>query len=232
MVRAKVRIRFRKTGDMRLIGHHDLMRCFERMLRRAALPYRCTEGFNPKPRLVFALPLPLGIEGCQEVAELELGAELPADEIRDRLARQAPAGLEILAAERIDGRKTVHARLACYRIEVPSEHWAALPRSIAALLNSPSCWVERQRPHRRTLDIRPYLQDLRWQQPALEMGLLVTPAGTARPEEILGLLGLQELLDKGGVFERTRLELDDEPANARDETQRVAGSFAHHDLGG
>ena len=37
--RDKVRIRFRKSGDLRLLSHHDLMRTFERMLRRAALPF-------------------------------------------------------------------------------------------------------------------------------------------------------------------------------------------------
>jgi radical SAM-linked protein len=230
MVRAKVRIRFRKTGNMRLIGHHDLMRCFERMLRRAALPYHCTQGFNPKPRLVFALPLPLGIEGCQEVAELELDAEISANEVRDRLAQQAPTGIEILDVERIDGRKTAHARLASYRIGVPPDHWNALPGRMAALLSSSSSWVERQRPQRRRIDVRPYLRDLHLQQGALEIDLIVTPTGTARPEEILGLLGLESLLEKGAVLERTRLELDDELADAGVEMQLPACSITQKDL--
>src|SRR5437016_13121789 len=106
MVRAKVRIRFRKTGDLRLISHHDLMRCFERMLRRAGLPFHSTEGFNPKPRLVFAMPLPLGVVGLQEAADLELDEAMAPDEIRERLAREAPAGLEILTVCRIDARAT------------------------------------------------------------------------------------------------------------------------------
>src|SRR5437867_5675841 len=88
----KFRIRFRKTGDLRLVSHHDLMRCFERMLRRADLPVHSTEGFNPKPRMVFALSLALGIIGCEEVVEIELDAELPPEETRDRLTRQAPPG--------------------------------------------------------------------------------------------------------------------------------------------
>jgi len=114
MVRDKVRIRFRKQGDLRLVSHHDLMRCFERMLRRAELPYHATEGFNPKPRLVFALSLALGIVGCDEVAELELDAELSETEIHDRLARQAPAGLEILSVRRIDRKRSAQVRQVCY----------------------------------------------------------------------------------------------------------------------
>ena len=102
MVRDKVRIRFRKAGDLRLISHHDLLRSFERMLRRAALPFHSTAGFNPKPRLVFALTLPLGVVGCEEVVELELDAELSLEELRQRLVQQAPPGLEILSVQRID----------------------------------------------------------------------------------------------------------------------------------
>src|SRR5262245_27743209 len=102
MAREKFRIRFRKTCDLRLVSHHDLMRCFERMLRRAELPFHSTEGFNPKPRMVFALSLGLGIEGWEEVVELELDEALPADEVQARLARQAPAGLTLLSVRRID----------------------------------------------------------------------------------------------------------------------------------
>src|SRR5438552_15734366 len=101
MVRDKFRIRFRKCRDLRLVSHHDLLRSFERMLRRAALPFHSTSGFNPKPRLVFALSLPLGVVGCEEVVELELDAELLPEELHQRLAQQAPAGLDILSVRRI-----------------------------------------------------------------------------------------------------------------------------------
>src|SRR5437870_9037688 len=179
MVRDKVRIRFRKIGDLRLVSHHDLMRCFERLLRRAGLPFHCTEGFNPKPRLIFPLPLPLGVVGSREVAELELDDDLCAGDVRDRLAGHAPAGLEIIDVQRIDGTKTAHARLACYSIPVPPDRLDALPQRVAALLNEPACWVERQRPKRRRIDLRPYLHDIRLLPAALEMDLMVTPSGTA-----------------------------------------------------
>src|SRR6266849_29258 len=106
----KVRIRFQKSGDLRLVSHHDLMRCFERMLRRAALPIRSTSGFHPKPRLVFALSLPLGVVGRDEVAELELNETIAPVEIHARLVRQAPAGLEILSTQRIDAKAGAQVR--------------------------------------------------------------------------------------------------------------------------
>src|SRR5262245_60301564 len=114
MARDKHRIRFRKSGTLRLVSHHDLKRCFERMLRRAALPFASTEGFHPQPRLVFGLSLALGIVGHDEAADLLLTEEVPAEEVHARLARQAPPGLEILRVERVDPKARILARLATY----------------------------------------------------------------------------------------------------------------------
>src|SRR5438034_9699984 len=119
MVRDKVRIRFRKAGDLRLVSHHDLMHCFERMLRRALLPFHSTEGFNPHPRLVFALSLALGVVGCEEVVDLELDAELPPDTIQSRLAQQAPPGLSILSVHRVARKASNQVKRVCYRVAVP-----------------------------------------------------------------------------------------------------------------
>src|SRR5439155_22590623 len=96
-VREKVRVRFRKGGDLRLVSHRDLMKCFERMFRRAGLPVAATRGFNPRPRMVFSLSLELGIVGLQEVVELELDAPLAPADVHTALARQASPGLGILS---------------------------------------------------------------------------------------------------------------------------------------
>jgi hypothetical protein len=48
------------------------------------------------------------------------------------------------------------------------------------------------------------------EEATLEIDLWLTPAGTAKPAEVLGLLGLTDLLDAGAVLERSRLELHDE----------------------
>jgi len=210
MVRDKVRMRFRKGGELRLVSHHDLMRCFERMLRRANLPFHSTEGFNPKPRLVFALSLALGIVGREEVVELELDEELPTEEILQRLSQQAPAGLEFLQVDRVDPKVTAQVRRVCYRVAVPLELRAGLTDRIAAVLADSHCWVDRIRPQAKRVDLRGYIRDLRLQDDILEMDLDVTPRGTARPDEILRALGLGELLPGGAVLERSTLEIHDE----------------------
>jgi radical SAM-linked protein len=237
----KVRIRFRKDGALRLLSHHDLMRTFERMLRRADLPFRRTQGFHPKPRLVFALSLPLGVVGGNEVVELELDHVLPPEEVHERLARQAPPGLAIHSVCRIGPRCTARVRGLTYALPIPvagapglcdpvagapgllggPERLPALRERIAEVLAAPECWIDRNRPpsgRGRRLDIRPFLRDLRLEEPRgadipvcrLLVDLWLTDSGTARPEEVVRLLGLQDLLESGAVFERTRLELEDE----------------------
>jgi radical SAM-linked protein len=207
--RDKVRFRFRKDGALRLLSHHDLMRCFERMLRRAALPVRQSQGFHPKPRLIFALSLPLGVIGCEEVAELELNEILPPEEVRERLVRQAPAGMEILSLRRVDFNAGAQIRSLTYRIALPAERLEETTRRTAELMSSSECCVERTHPTPRRVNLRPWLLDLQ-ATAHLEMKLCLTPAGTARPEEVLTVLGLSDLLEAGAVLERVRLELVDE----------------------
>jgi radical SAM-linked protein len=207
--RDKVRFRFRKDGALRLLSHHDLMRCFERMLRRAALPVRQSQGFHPKPRLIFALSLPLGVIGCEEVAELELDEILPPEEVRERLVRQAPAGMEILNLRRIDFKAGAQIRSLTYRIDLPAERLEEITRRAAELMAASECWVERNHPTPRRVNLRPWFLDLQVTT-HLVMKLCLTPAGTARPEEVLSVLSLSDLLEAGAVLERVRLELVDE----------------------
>src|SRR5205085_2187507 len=120
---------------------------------------------------------------------------IPPEEIRERLACQSPAGLDILDVRRIDRKTTAQVRRVCYRIPVPPERGGELPERAAALLASPECWIERTRPQTRRFDLRPYLRDLYILPNALEIDLWVTPTGTARPDEVLQLLGLRDLLE-------------------------------------
>jgi radical SAM-linked protein len=207
--RDKVRLRFRKDGPLRWLSHHDLMRTFERMLRRSGLPVRQTQGFNPHPRLVFALSLPVGVVGRAEVAELELDEELSPEEVLDRLAAQCPPGLAILSADRVPPKETAHVTGFTYAVPVPADHRDATRARLAEALARTEWLVERQKPTCRTVNIRPFVRDLRLDGDGLlEMDLWLTPAGTARPDEILGLAGLPDLLAEGAVLERVRLELD------------------------
>src|SRR5258708_33461449 len=114
-----VRLRFAKRGGLHLVSHHDLMRCLERLLRRAEIPVALTQGFNPRPKVVFTLALALGIEGRREVVELELAEPLEPAELLSRLQAQAPPGLEFLEAHEMEAGRPGQAGAVPYELEVP-----------------------------------------------------------------------------------------------------------------
>jgi radical SAM-linked protein len=207
--RAKFRVRFCKSGDLRLVSHHDLMHVFERMFRRADLPIPTTQGFNPRPRMWFALSLALGIAGINEVLEFEVAEPLSAEEVERRLIAQCPPGLVIVSLRAIDVKASAHVRRGWYRVALPRP-MADLPQRCQAFLECGEHWVERVRPQRRRINIRPYVDEVKISDSQLALALWITPNGAARPEEIIAALGLQELLDAGAVIERTDLEIYDE----------------------
>jgi radical SAM-linked protein len=206
----KVRIRFGKTGDLRFLSHHDLLRLWERMLRRADLPFRSSEGFHPMPKMALASALGLGIAGREEVAEIEFENDLPAEEIQRRLAQQAPHGLEIHSVRPVERGQTAQVRRACYFLPLLPAQFPDLPQRINDLTAREECWMERLKPERRQVNIRPYLRGFTLTETGLFMDFAVTPQGTVRPEEVLRLLGLADLPANGAVLERTVVEIEDE----------------------
>ena len=67
-----IRIKFRKVGDLQYISHLDLVRTMQKALKRAGLKMWYTEGFNPKPKMVFGPPLSIGVESECEFLDIRL----------------------------------------------------------------------------------------------------------------------------------------------------------------
>ncbi len=99
---ARLRVWFGKQGDMALVGHLDLLRLFDRALRRASLPISFTNGFHPSPRVAIAHALPLGATSSGEIADFELTEPMDAGDFREKLAAQLPGDLPLYRVEEID----------------------------------------------------------------------------------------------------------------------------------
>jgi radical SAM-linked protein len=210
MTATKVRLSFAKRGDLRLVSHHDLLRCLERTLRRAQIPMAVSQGFNPRPKIVFALALALGIEGRREVVELELAEPLQPSELLDRLREVSPPGLDWVDAKAVaPGRSAPRVEAAQYFLEVPVDRQEATRSQIAALLASTQWPYTRHRDGRDVaIDVRPFVLGAEFDP----LGLLcfrmkISPNGSARPEEVIDALGLSDLLGQGAVLVRSEVEL-------------------------
>lgn len=91
------RLLFEKKGEAVWISHLDLMRMFQRAFKRAGLPLKHTQGFNPRPSVSIALPLSVGVESCCELLDFELdGASVSDEEITKRLNPVLVSGVKVL----------------------------------------------------------------------------------------------------------------------------------------
>ena len=120
-VAQRLRITFGKSGALTYTSSLDVAKIWERVLRRAGLPIMYTQGFNTRPRIQLAMPLPLGITSECEILDIALreAIEIDQSELTGCLLQVAPQGLSIHAIEEVDLREgTLQSRIisAEYRI--------------------------------------------------------------------------------------------------------------------
>jgi radical SAM-linked protein len=211
MTRAnKLRFRFAKRGNLRLVSHHDLLRCLERMLRRAQVPMAMTRGFNPRPKITFALALGLGIEAWSELVDLELKEAWEPSDLLARLQAVAPPGFDWIDARPLPPEADPpRPRSVEYRLPIPAGRRGEARVALDAFLGSASWPLVRRRPDRDSIfDLRPHVVAADLLDDGLfRFRLKVAPDGSARPEEVLEALRLRDLLDCGTVLTRTDVEL-------------------------
>ncbi len=117
-----VRLFYTKTGSAKYISHLDVMRAFQRALKRSKIDFWYTEGFHPHLYLTFALPLSLGYESTAETVDFRIVSPLPYDEITRRIDAVLPVGFKAVAAAKpvMDAKRI---KFAEYKISfsVPEE---------------------------------------------------------------------------------------------------------------
>ena len=118
----KYAVGFSKTGTICYTSHLDIMRLFNRVIKRAGIKLAYSHGFNPHPKMVFAQPLSLGYTGLNEYIEIETTEDHEPGYIAEKLSELMPPGLDIKGCERMaEGRKTLAAMTVAaeYMIEIP-----------------------------------------------------------------------------------------------------------------
>jgi len=94
-----IRARFIRGEQVKYISHLDMMKMFERALRRSRIPIYYSQGFNPHPQIVFGLPLSVGVTSDAEYVDFELSEEMEPSEFVDILNKQLPEGLKLSDAK-------------------------------------------------------------------------------------------------------------------------------------
>jgi radical SAM-linked protein len=93
----KIRIKFRKFGNMKFIGHLDVMRYFQKAIRRSGVDIRYSEGFSPHQIMSFAAPLGVGITSNGEYVDIEVLSTDSSEKMVERLNGTMAEGFEIVS---------------------------------------------------------------------------------------------------------------------------------------
>ncbi len=228
----RVRLRFAKQGKVRFTSHRDVVRLWERALRRAVLPVAYSAGFRPRPKLSFGLALSTGHESVAEYLDVELAAAaaFDVDDLPGRLSPELPVGIDVLAAAPIEtGHPSLQEQVqtCTWRIEALDLEPVRAQRLVEAALGATELVVPRSRKGREVNDdLRPALRGVTVIGPTrsgteLEAELAVHPR-SVRPAELLA--ALDPVLVEGRVVRTAQWIWND---GARDEPLPVVV-----DLGG
>lgn len=91
-----IRIKFSKKGNLMYISHLDLSKTMQRIMVRANINIWYSEGFNPQPRVVFAVPLPVGVESDCEYLDIKINSPMEINEIKERISKNFPDEMKVI----------------------------------------------------------------------------------------------------------------------------------------
>ncbi len=214
--RTYARVEYQKVGRARFLGHLDVARAFDRVVRRAGLPVAYTEGFHPRAKIVFAHPLPVGVAGRGELCAIELVEGLSPLQIGERLSAELPRGLDLVSAQVLPrGKRSPFAGLAQadYLVALDPREIDAdeLGQALGRFLETASIPVERQTKSRvRSVDIRPGTVELSMAgngKLEIQMGLSVRAENLVKPTEVLAVVARIMARDSLPVEQIIRTEL-------------------------
>jgi len=102
----KVRIKFSKTGSLKYIGHLDVMRYFQKLMRRSDIPICYSEGYSPHQIMSFAMPLGIGDESIAEYVDIEIFEKITTEEAIAQINNVSVPEIQVLDFKEIpDGKK-------------------------------------------------------------------------------------------------------------------------------
>lgn len=154
-----LRVKFRKVGSLQYVSHLDLVRTMNKIVVRSKLPLWYTEGFNPKPKMVFAAPLSIGTESVCEFMDLRLSCHFSPDDALRMLNENMTDEMQVIEAYYPE-RKLTELKWLSYIITIKTIGAdETLCEKCAEVLSSDSLPVQKKTKSGEALvDIRPLIR--------------------------------------------------------------------------
>ena len=188
----KLRIKFRKFGAVRFIGHLDLMRFFQKMIRRAELDIAYSQGFSPHQIMSFAAPLGVGLESNGEYVDVEMHSVTSSADMVQRLNAASVEGIEILSIRQLpencaNAMASVAAAAYTVRFREGREPKADYRKGLPLFLESEQIPYEKAtKKGSVTLDLKPAIYELRVEEDgSIYMLVNASSSGNIKPSMVL-----------------------------------------------
>jgi radical SAM-linked protein len=161
-------LKFNKGEEVRWLGHLDLLRAFERVIRRADLPVAYSQGFNPRAKMSFLSALGVGVTGGEEVLSIDMAEDLEPTELVERMNQQMPGGLTVLEARKLAEGEPKTPRITGSEFMVTLKHEdedAAdeniLREAVEKLLSQEEITTQRSKSNQtKTVNLRPGIESI------------------------------------------------------------------------
>lgn len=173
---------------MKFIGHLDIMRYFQKAIRRAEIPIAFTSGYSPHMIMSFANPLGVGLTSDGEYFDIELTEPIASKEAVRRLNEQMVDGMEIVSFVQIpDDKKSKGMSIVAGADYLSSVKNGSLPEDLAEKLEAfyaqnEICVVKKTKKSEKEVDIRPMIYKLECRNGGIYMRVAAGSVQNLKPE--------------------------------------------------
>ena len=188
----KVRVKFCKEGAMKFIGHLDIMRYFQKAVRRAGIDVAYSEGFSPHMIMSFAAPLGVGITSTGEYFDMEIKTPVASAEAVERLNQVMAEGMKVLSFRKVPHGKAGKAMslvaAADYQVRFrpgmePCGDW--IEKAEAFLAQQEIVVLKKTKKNEKEVDIKPFLYAAEIREEELFLQLAAGSVKNTKPELVL-----------------------------------------------
>lgn len=196
-----IRARFIRGEGVKFISHLDLMKVFERAIRRAGIPIAYSQGFNPHPQMVFGLPLSVGVTSDAEYMDIQLTEDMEPETFADSLNCQLPMDLKICQTGILNRKTNIMSEIThgSYEVKVESAvSQEVIQRALSSVMSLKELVVRKEsKKGTREVDIRPMILDLSLSDAPSTISMLLRAGGEAnlKPELLVSALNEKEFCD-------------------------------------
>lgn len=207
-----LRIKFRKYGALRFIGHLDVMRFFQKVNRRAGIDVAYSGGFSPHQIMSFAAPLGVGLTSNGEYMDMEVVSLTSCEDVRQRMNAASVPGIEIVSVKILPedaGNAMASVAAASYTVRFREGREPAnldnTAASVADFLKQEHIMITKEtKKGIREIDLRPGIYEFSWREQDNSFYLLLdaSSGGNIKPGQVMeAFLSMQgETLQKSALL--------------------------------